>query len=603
MRTDTTHTSSSHAASRGLWQHPWPFILTVFAVLLGVSWQRWSSVIADSGREMDLPLRIQQGEWLYRDIHYLYPPLAPYLNALLYGILGAHLHTLYACGIAGALGVIFLTYKIARHLLPVDLATLATLAVVVLCVFKPTGSLIAPYTFAALYGLLLALGTVLCVLRWQGRPARRELVVVGLLIGLAALTKQEFALAAAVTVTTGLWLQHGKQFKLLIIDLLWAALPALALSLPVYGFILARVGWHTLIEDCHLLYTNLPASLVHYNAQRMGLNQPLASVLQMLGGAGVAALCVCALIALSVWRTQMRATTALRQKLGLTAVLSLAAIVIAQLTANGRWDGSPLRALPLLLIALWFVHWRQRQDNAKLLILCVASLILLARVVLRVPSGGAFGSFFLPTSIIVICYALCVMLPQAIERWTNNAAAGLYARRAGMTLLGVLLFVSAIVFGIRFRRNFSYPISTARGTLYTTRAIGPAYQEALTFLASNAQPDEPIAVLPEGSDLAFLSGHPMALRMQIALPGFLDTAGEQAELTRLAQRGVRYVLVVNRPMREFGAEAFGRDFFPLMGAQLASDYSVVHVCGVPNEPNIAIGDKRFFIKILTRNKQ
>jgi hypothetical protein len=36
-----------------------------FLALLIISWQRWTSTIADSGREMDLPGRLLQGEWLY----------------------------------------------------------------------------------------------------------------------------------------------------------------------------------------------------------------------------------------------------------------------------------------------------------------------------------------------------------------------------------------------------------------------------------------------------------------------------------------------------------------------------------------------------------
>ena len=92
----------------------------------------------------------------------------------------------------------------------------------------------------------------------------------------------------------------------------------------------------------------------------------------------------------------------------------------------------------------------------------------------------------------------------------------------------------------------------------------------------------------------------MALREQIALPGFLDEVGEQAELARLEARRVSYVLIVNRPMTEFGATAFGRDFFPQMGAWIAAHYRVTRVCGAPDEPSIAIGDPRFFVKILER---
>src|SRR5204863_2920647 len=75
----------------------------IFIILLAVSWQRWTSVIADSGRELDLPLRLLNGEWLYRDVHYLYPPLSPYFNALLYRVFGPHLNVLQISGVVGSL--------------------------------------------------------------------------------------------------------------------------------------------------------------------------------------------------------------------------------------------------------------------------------------------------------------------------------------------------------------------------------------------------------------------------------------------------------------------------------------------------------------------
>ena len=85
--------------------------------MLAVSWRRWTSPIADSGREMDLPLRLLHGELLYRDVHHIYPPLAPYFNAFLYRALGVHLDTLHAAGILCSIAIAALIYRIARRLL------------------------------------------------------------------------------------------------------------------------------------------------------------------------------------------------------------------------------------------------------------------------------------------------------------------------------------------------------------------------------------------------------------------------------------------------------------------------------------------------------
>src|SRR5689334_6720568 len=106
----------------------WPqsAIFVVFAAMLVVSWRRWTSPIADSGREMDLPRRLLDGELLYRDVHHLYPPLAPYFNALLYHIFGVHLDVLHAAGILCSVLIVVVCYRIARRLFEVVDAALAT---------------------------------------------------------------------------------------------------------------------------------------------------------------------------------------------------------------------------------------------------------------------------------------------------------------------------------------------------------------------------------------------------------------------------------------------------------------------------------------------
>jgi hypothetical protein len=65
----------------------------------------------------------------------------------------------------------------------------------------------------------------------------------------------------------------------------------------------------------------------------------------------------------------------------------------------------------------------------------------------------------------------------------------------------------------------------------------------------------------------------------------------------LSKEPIRYALVVNRPMREFGAEAFGRDFYTKLGAWIDGHYRLVKVCGSSRDERLQIGAPVFFIKI------
>jgi 4-amino-4-deoxy-L-arabinose transferase-like glycosyltransferase len=580
--------------------------------MLIVSWRRWASPVADSGREMDLPLRLLGGELLYRDVHYLYPPLSPYLNAQLYRWFGTHLDVLQASGILCAAIIVVLCYRIARRLLPPSAAALAGVAVIVFCVFKPAGNLISPYAFAALHGMLLALGTLLLMLRYGESRQKRELLFAGIAVGLAAITKQEFALTALVTVTAMLIYLFRTDLKQLAKHLSLVAMPAALIALPVYGLLLERVGWQTLVEDCHLLYTNLPSSLVFYNSQRTGLDRPLFSLMQMCGAAGVAGVIISAIILLSVMGANRQSAGDLAARVrrmirwsSLALIISGLGALIVRAAAGGQWDGSPLRALPPLLLLMIVIYWRRgRSEKAaldrSLFIIASYSLAVLARVALRVPSGGAFGGFFLPTSLILICYLLLRALPDALGNQTQNPRIARRAAVTGSALLAATILVTSIVFAVRFRSNYDFEVRAPRGHLFMPRRVGEAVSDALDFIASQTAPGEAIVVVPEGSDLVFLSGRRSPLRHQILIPGLMSERDEQQAIARIEQERIRFVLIVNRPMREFGAEAFGRDFYQTLGKWIDEHYRLVRVCSLAPNAQLEIGDPQFFIKILAR---
>src|SRR5262249_49420577 len=229
-----------------------------------------------------------------------------------------------------------------------------------------------------------------------------ELVAAGVLIGLAAITKQEFARAGACAVAAAVvWLRRADS-KRLATDLALAAAPASLVALPVYASLLAFIGWKIIVEDCHLFYTHLPASLISYNAQRAGLDFPLLSFAQMIGAAavGVAMLSAAALLG-GVLRRPPQVRQASQAKwlwIALDGALLVALAI--RMIAGEEWDGSPMRALPFLSLGMIVMGWRRREQEGggALFIIAVYSLAALSRVALRVPSGGAFGGFFLPTS-------------------------------------------------------------------------------------------------------------------------------------------------------------------------------------------------------------
>jgi 4-amino-4-deoxy-L-arabinose transferase-like glycosyltransferase len=201
----------------------------LFLGSLLASWQRWTQPLLDHGREMNLPARLLAGEQLYTDVQFLYGPFAPYFNALLYRVFGVRLAVLHLSGAVCAVLILLMIYWLARQLSGVWAAAVTTGLVLVVCALKSTANYIQPYAYAALYGLVFALASLVAVLSWErtrracgdwesnlsgtaepahalyARRVRSQLLLAGLFAGLSLIAKPEIALAAVAAAGAGVW--------------------------------------------------------------------------------------------------------------------------------------------------------------------------------------------------------------------------------------------------------------------------------------------------------------------------------------------------------------------------------------------------------------
>lgn len=167
-------------------------IVAAGLILAWHTWARWGDIQVACGKELYVPLEILRGKLLYRDVAYLYGPLAPYMLALLIGSFGRHLSMLYWFGIAVGGGCALLLYQIGM-MLEERAAGLAAALVLLFRGFYPNQ---ADYPFPYTYGTPLALLlSLLCTWRavayLLGRP-RGNLTLAGLAAGFAVLSKPEF---------------------------------------------------------------------------------------------------------------------------------------------------------------------------------------------------------------------------------------------------------------------------------------------------------------------------------------------------------------------------------------------------------------------------
>ena len=621
---------------------PWVALIAAFFIFgLAVSWERWGNPLVDCGREMNQPLRLARGEMLYSDVRHIYGPLSPYLNALLYKIFGPSLSVLYADGIITAILILATIYWLSRRLMGPAASVAATLSVMWLCAFKQAGNYVLPYSYSALHGCALGLVSLALLVNfldprrqsegaldgpedatrtgWLSGRVAAYLALAGATAGLATLAKTEMGIAAVSAGVVAIALAGHPSIRRAAIFGGIFFIPFAVLTFGVYGYIGSRVGWHSLTHDSLLFFRHLPPELVYFNKRISGFDQPLQSIASIIG-AGVRVSALAAVVGtvavLLTWRKrdEVPNSVALGKLTGVSDAgrvtylmvwIILAAslfIVVVPFAGPLNFEKGPYLAMPILLVGLigreFARHLRRHSisnvNSQTLVVLVVAvyALASLARVVLRVRSGGAYSSYLLPASVILFTYA-----------WVNpfadlfrNATTRRLARNLAIGLILLDVGITTALLSYRFRDRNTYALNTARGTIVAIPDLGQSIDEAIAYINRETAPGEPVAVVPEGTSINFFTDRPNPLREEITTPGYLDRDGEERAIRQLIQSNTRYVLVANRATSEFGAEAFGRDYCQTLMQWIEQNFEACAVFGRDHNPNQQIGDKTFFIR-------
>jgi hypothetical protein len=579
-------------------------LVVLFAAVTAVSWQMWANPVIDGGREMNTPLRLLHGESLYSQVYYLYGPAAPLFNALLYKLFGIHLNTLYAAGLAGSLLLVLVIFYLGKKFMTTVEALLAGIAVILFSIFKQGGNLIFPYSYAALYGTLLGTLALIVLADYVRSHRMRSLTAAGVLFGFALCCKMEFGFAGIVTLLVlAISEPKGQRARIAGISLgFFAIVPVL-----IYGSLLSKIPIDSIIKDTFILPGHIPEELVYYNKAKLGLNHPgrtmheLISALALIGS-------LIGLISLTGIRMAGESIAFIRsnrnvRRIWWLIIASLGLILANVLLFGTHWDLNPFRALPVLFLILIVLCIQPRDGRGELepsrrllLLVSAYSLAVLARVVIRVPAGGAYGGGLIPVPLLLFIYMAFAGLPS----FAMSSAALYQRRRAVLFLLSLAMVVGLGVFTYRQAKPDLIKLQTPRGDLRLRPPLGLAMSQALQFISQNSRPGDYIATFPEGSSMNFLSDRPTPLRYEIATPGFLTKAAEQQTIQRIQEKNVPFIFLFNRPTSEFGPKAFGRDYCRTLMDWIEVNYTLAAVFGEQVLPQVQIGDPSFFIKCYRR---
>ncbi|MCC5637262.1 glycosyltransferase family 39 protein [Nostoc sp. CHAB 5844] len=546
-------------------------VLLYFSLLTWVNWGKLETPIIDIGREVEISARLADGQVLYRDVATYYGPLAYYANAILLLIFGHRLEVFYTVGVGLSLIAALLFYKLAKRLTNNNWAVLCTVCMLLYCALGPgIFNFIMPYSFGAVYAIVLSLIAIACLDLFICEEQLRWLVVAAIACGLAGLAKQEYGVSVlgsilfAINLDSTHNLRHRLNCSLLVILVAGACL-----FLPL-AVLAHTVTWEKIylslfpVPKVNILQRNLSFQVSPIKS----ISIWLANSKAFFGGLLVVSVAVFT----AHWAANLKFITIpqwLKSIVELTASvalawggLSLAKWVFFLFLGRQHVLFHPLQNISWLLpiagvwLALICCKLPQNQNTTLLVSLIILALLLNARWGFYI---NFYGLYAVP--VIILLFTLLYYFAKKF-RWV------IYRCLLVCILLGSLININSTLI------QYQHIVNSPYGTFHANNAIVASALNQ-TIKTINASGAKSVLVLPEGNILNFLTATHSPSRELTFLPVTLgDAQEEQHFLEHLRAKSPQIIVYVYRSFGVWGYQSYA-EFNPLVDKWITQQHKLI----------------------------
>jgi hypothetical protein len=559
---------------------------------LVATWKCWINPLVDSGRELDVPSRLAQGERLYRDVTYYYGPVGPWINAAALRFFGARWLVLEMVCAATALCVFVLLFRITRRAGSMGSAIAATTLAAAICMGAPNGgAFIFPYSSSA----LIALAGALLAIDMSAARGRWPVLFGALGLAVSLASRLEIGGAAVVVLLVAALCTRQRQR---MGQELTRLLASVILASIAYAAAFRGIAWRELVTDGPLTpFLAMPEEWRRLYMETAGLSEPVHSVAFF-----VVAATVDLLLLLIAARFALPSPAHPRRRVLYPVVAGLV------LTAYGlsRWS-RPEGNLPPLVAIL----------PVLALVAALGTGLELLRGPLAEPERSRFLLFSF-SGLVALRVLLGLSVGPRMSCYTPIALPGLLATAAILALDQMAWHLPApfvfrrrivamfALFGLAFlyrMTRFDHgsriaEVNTPSGSLRLPVKEARAIELALADLARRARRGDTLTAFPESGFFNFVLGLRSPLRQDLFLPG---VAACQLDVTtqRIERSGPRYILLCNRPTPEYGKPSFGRDYARQLWSEVRERYFLASAFGTA-PPSAPVGAPDFFVRLYVR---
>jgi hypothetical protein len=577
-------------------------IIGAATAMMWLSWGKWPDVLVDFGRELYVPWMLGQGKVLYRDLLYFNGPLSPYWNAQWFGFFGPAISTLVWVNLALFFIMMLIIYRILSYAGSTFAVFVACLVFIFLFAFNQYDfgvgnfNYVCPYSHEATHGMVLSWMTLACLIAYTRSNRVGWLAGAGVASGLVFLTKPEFfvATSAASAMALALWIRLERPSTTRVQWSLTVFVAALIVP-PIVAFVLLAMvlPWSEagigMLGGWWYLWDSQISSLKFYR-EGMGIDTPWINLGKMFMVAGEYAMVLVPAAVLAIV-VQRKWTTIVLVVLEWAGVGALA----WWLWRNPFWWELG-RPLPLFMVIvggwiLWMLTRHPQEKYVAASILIAFSLGLMGKMLLN-GRIHHYGFTLAMPAMLVMVLALLDWIPAAIKKRGGQSAI-FYSAALAVLVVIVIWHVSLS------KKNYSLKkFAVGRDSdAFIADIRGVPVNWAIDWLNRNAQPQDTLAVLPEGVMINYLARKPNSTPVINLMPPEILMFGEDHILQALQAAPPDYIMLVHKDTSEYGLRFFGQDYGQAIFRWILRNYYSVDLYGHPplldpDKPGILIAKRK-----------
>lgn len=535
-------------------------IIFLINLFLFICYNGNATLFVDTSRELYVPMAMNDGGVLYKDIFNVYAPLGYQLNAIFLKLFGENINTFFNIGFINSTLILWGLFLLIRFV--VKGSSLYKIAIVSFiaasCLYCTSSTnYIFPYSYSLVYALSAFIWSLVSILYFVKKGNNKYLYFAALLYGTSIACKYEFC--AFIFVLLGICIYKKVPIKTILISIFFMFL------VPVLSFADLFIKGVT-FEDLRIAIINIlllsKAKSVNTLYKYLGFIPNLATLkingLYFIKTFFFLVLMFCSFYLFNRFNkllckyTNNIVSMFITSFIGVTFLLLIFKFIIPTLVESNAFYFS---WIGIFTLVLFLFKWKKiLSENKYLFILFVSAILCSAKCIFNI-SFNSYGTYFFP--LLFICNIL-YFTEIAVSLDENDKKVYRCLFMIILTVFFLLFFISNserinIIF-----ENTKY--NFYKGYLYPEKLYSNSVYSVIRYIKENTKPDDTVLVLPEGAMINFFTDRKSHNKFYYLIPPNIEIFGEENIVKELEEDLPNYLVIQPMSFTNFNETYFCESF-------------------------------------------